>query len=180
VPVAIGSAKKQYKVSGYICIGLGALFILWGLNLLFNIPRESELIAASGVPTEVQEREHHGRYDRVTRTVTFRLDGHPAKYSDHSPHYDEIAGILRVNQPVKAWLSPRSESVFPVTEFVPVYKFERDGNVILTYPEEVEDAQFLVRFTIILGAAFVLIGIWSFSMVRWQSKIEVMQASNKQ
>ncbi|MBS1989369.1 MAG: hypothetical protein JSS83_02565 [Cyanobacteria bacterium SZAS LIN-3] len=174
------AAKKQYKSGGYFCVGLGVLFILWSLNLLFSIPRESELIEASGVPKALEAIERRGRYGDERTTLTFQLDGHPTKYADHSPHYDLIAGVLKANKPVKAWLSPRPESIFPVTDKVPIYKFESDGTMILTYPEAVEDEQFLVRVTSIVGAAFVLVGVWSFSLVRWQDNLAKLHDSIKQ
>ncbi len=125
----------------------------------------------------VQETEHQTR-SGTTMTMTFRLAGHGVVYADHSPHYDEIAGIVRVKQPVRAWLSPRAESIIQPADYVPMYKFERDGRVILTYPEKVEDAQFLIHLVPTMGLLFTLIGIWTFSQRRWQEKISAMRSSN--
>ena len=171
------SAKKQHNIVGFVLVGLGIFLLLWGLNLFYSIPKESELIEVAGTPTEVQETEHHTR-SGTTMTMKFRLAGHGVIYADHSPHYDEIAGIVRVNQPVKAWLSPRAESIIQPADYVPMYKIERDGRGILTYLERVEDAQFLIHLVPTMGLLFTLIGIWTFSRMRWREKISAMRSSS--
>ncbi|MBS1953384.1 MAG: hypothetical protein JST89_04305 [Cyanobacteria bacterium SZAS-4] len=114
----------------------------------------------------------------VVRSLEFQLVGHAVHIPDHTPHYEEIAGIVKANQPFKAGLSPRSESIIPVTEYVPVYKFEHDGHVILTYPEKVQDAQFLIYVLLFLGVTITFLGAWSLYSVKWQNNLSAMRESD--
>lgn len=164
---ALKTAHKPSIIEWLIPIGL----LLAGVFLLLKMPqwsgiKESELIIAEGIPSEVKLITISSGMKGKSETLEFKVAGHSLQYATGDLHYNDVKSVLATQEPVKAWLF-QHPALFRIGEFAQLYQLTVGGRKILSYDEtesqnEASDKQRPILPLALIGLAlFALFIIWT-------------------
>jgi hypothetical protein len=143
----------------YITIMLLGVFLL-GLFLFIHflgITREDDLTLAEGVAADV-ERTQSAR--GTTHFVRFTVGRYRIIYGSDKPKFYDVVGMVESGQPMQIWVSTRRETLFRLTDLVPLYKLYDGNRAVLTYEETVASKSEQSWLFLVGGLALFTIGSW--------------------
>jgi hypothetical protein len=124
------------------CAGLllGVAFLLlaavlaaiFAYSRLYGTTPEEELTLVEGLPSNIQHSAVSTR-GPTTHYLKFTIGSFATEYSSTRPHYQDVFGAVDSGEPIRVWVSTKRETVFERDGWVPLYKMEHRGRMILDY-----------------------------------------------
>jgi hypothetical protein len=140
---------------------VGAVFLgLFLFHHFFGTTPEDELTLAEGVPSDVERSQSTGRGGHTTYFVYFTVGEYRTEYGSNDPKYHDVSAAVASGYPIQIWVSTRQETLFRLTNLVPLYKVQYGNRPILTYSEVVANRSDKSWPVLIVGAALFIIGSW--------------------
>jgi hypothetical protein len=136
-------------------ISLGILLLGWFTLVIYDSQRrrgitsETELTLAEGLPSNV---------DRSSNAIEFTLGGYRSGYYDGLPAYAQVAATIESGEPIRAWLSTKSETLFHRSGPLPLYQLSIGGTPILTYAQSAAHRARGARLVLIGGVILCIAG----------------------
>ncbi len=112
--------------------------------------KESELVIAEGIPSEVKLVTISTLRRGPMETLYFKIAGHSVQYDGADPHYRSVKSALEGGQPVKVWLCKSSSQL---------YKLTVGNQEILSYNDTEKENKRLDKTSPILPWAIILLGV---------------------
>jgi hypothetical protein len=107
----IKALKKSRQPSIFEWLFCGAM-VAFGVYCLLNVTpweetKESDLLAAQGMPSQAKMTTVRGRYGQQTYVLDCKVGDYHAHYASGDPHASEVQSALQSGRPVKAWFAKR-------------------------------------------------------------------------
>jgi hypothetical protein len=156
--------------AGVGSLGLYAFASSWGTT------PEGELTLAEGVGKNVRQTTISSRYGE-TYVLHFTVGPYATEYASDRPEYEGVRAAVESGEPIRVWVSTKRETLFERQGWVPLYKVEHGGSLVLRYASVVDEHRKGEQAILIVGSALTVVGVVAFA---WHFRKRWVDARNRE